>query len=181
MVDGWLEPQPVGVAGELLIGGVQVARGYLGRPGLTAERFVADPFSGVAGARLYRTGDLARWRADGHAGVPGAGRPAGQDPRHAGRAGGDRGGAGGAAGDRAGRGGAARRGGRPSGGLPGAGRAGRRRAARVALALEGVLDLEAVRSGLKRVLPEHMVPSSYVGLRRLPLTASGKLDRAGAA
>jgi amino acid adenylation domain-containing protein len=65
LLDRYRQPVPIGVTGELYVGGAGVARGYLNRPELTAERFIADPFNADAQARLYKTGDLGRWRSDG--------------------------------------------------------------------------------------------------------------------
>jgi amino acid adenylation domain-containing protein len=157
------EPQPVGVAGELLIAGIGVARGYLGRPALTAERFVPDPFSTVPGARLYRSGDRVRWREGGvldflgridfqvkmlgfriepgeiearlreHPGVRQAVVLARED-------------------------------------APGK--------KRLVAYVVGEAAVEALKAHLQARVPGYMVPGAYMRLEALPLTSNGKVDRA---
>jgi amino acid adenylation domain-containing protein len=160
VVDRELQTVPVGVAGELLTGGDGLARGYLYRPALTAERFVPDPF-GPPGARLYRTGDLVCWRADGtieflgrlddqvkirgfrvEPGEVEAAVSAHPDVRQAAVAVAD-------------------------------GAGGRRLVAYVA----GEVSADDLRAWLRQRLPEHLVPSAVVLLPELPLTLNGKVDR----
>ncbi|WP_280313945.1 non-ribosomal peptide synthetase [Nocardia wallacei] len=165
VLDRRLRPAPIGAAGDLYVAGAQLARGYLGRPGLTAQRFVADPY-GAPGARLYRTGDVARWTAAGgleYLGrsdfqvkvrgfrielgeveaalltVPGVARAA-----------------------------VAVRHGESSG----------EQLVGYAVAADGTaLDGADVRAALTERLPAHMVPATIMVLAALPLTPSGKLDR----
>ncbi len=162
ILDGDLNPVPVGVVGELYIGGAGLARGYWGRAGLTGERFVPDPFASEGGGRLYRTGDLARWRADGV--VEYVGRADDQVKIRGFRI----------------------EPGEIEARLLEA--AGVRSAVVVArdaasgrqlvgyVTGEGV-DGPALRSALSEVLPDYMVPSRIVVLDRLPLTPNGKVDR----
>jgi len=162
------EPVPVGVVGELYIGGAGVARGYLNRPELTAERFLMDPFVGDGRARMYKTGDLGRWLADGtieflgrndfqvkirgfrielgeiearlaeHTRVREAVVIATED-----------------------------------------GLGDKRLVAYYTCAegTDGGIGAEELHGYLVGMLPEHMVPAAYVRLDRLPLTLNGKLDR----
>ncbi|HEY5979692.1 MAG TPA: amino acid adenylation domain-containing protein [Microlunatus sp.] len=157
VLDGNLEPVPPGVAGELCLGGVQVADGYLDRPSLTAERFVANPFHP---GRMYRTGDLARWRPDGV--VEFLGRVDHQIKLRGFRI-------------ELGEVEAALR---ASDGVREAAAVGRD--GRLVAYVVGDDDLAptALREQLGRRLPEHLVPAVIVVLDALPLSSNGKLDRA---
>jgi len=166
VLDADLNLLPPGAVGELYLGGSGLARGYLCRPGLSAERFVADPFEG-GGARMYRSGDLARWGGDGQ--IEYLGRVDHQVKI---------------------------RGYRIELGevetqllaQPGVGQAvavaagdvdglARRLLAYVSPAAGAELDGDVVRAGLARVLPDYMVPARVLVLPALPLNAAGKVDR----
>ncbi|HVR09642.1 MAG TPA: amino acid adenylation domain-containing protein, partial [Thermoanaerobaculia bacterium] len=192
VLDREREPVPVGVAGELQVGGAGVARGYLGRPELTAERFVPDPWGRAGpGSRLYRSGDLARYLANGDLEYLGrtdhqvkvrgfrielgeieaalAEHPAVGQAAVVARRDGDPGSAAGTA--AAGAAGAA--------GGSGAGSEPRLVAYFVAAPAAGAPPgLEELRGWLRQRLPEHMLPAAFVALPALPLTAHGKIDRA---
>ena len=166
VLDERLEPTPIGVIGDLVIGGSGVARGYLDSAGLTAEKFVADPHALQPGERLYRTGDLARYRADGLIEFLGrsdhqvkirgfrieleevesvlAGHPAVRECLVIARE---------------------------------EAQGGKRLVAYVAPRVGATVSEKELRGYLRERLPDYMAPAAFVMLERMPLTASGKIDR----
>ncbi|MEK6283902.1 MAG: amino acid adenylation domain-containing protein, partial [Acidobacteriota bacterium] len=166
VLDEWLQPVPIGVVGDLYIGGECLARGYLDRPEQTAEKFIPHPFSEAGGERLYKTGDLARYlnngcldfagRSDHQLKVRGFRIEVGeiefalkqlaavkQAIVHAWE-------------DSTGQ---------------------KRLAAYVVAAPEALLSTAELRNHLREMLPEYMIPSAFILLAELPLTPSGKVDR----
>ena len=161
VLDARMQPVPIGVAGDLYLGGVQLARGYLGRDDLTTERFLADPF--LPGERIYRTGDVARWRRDGA--VEYLGRSDHQVKLRGLRI-------------ELGEIEAALR------ELPGMERVevllrqdAPGDARLVAYVPTALADAVMLRSHLATRVPDYMVPSAFVGVDHWPVTANGKLDR----
>ncbi|MCF5358692.1 amino acid adenylation domain-containing protein, partial [Pseudomonas syringae] len=166
LLDAHGQPVPIGVSGEIHIGGIGVARGYLNRPELTAERFLEDPFSTEPAARMYRSGDLGRWLADGN--IEYLGRNDDQVKL---------------------RGYRIELGEIESqlAGCPGVREAvvlarehcpGDKRLVAYLTAQEGaVLSAAQLREQLSQGLAEYMIPSAFVTLARFPLTPNGKLDR----
>ncbi len=165
VLDHCLEPRPAGVVGDLYIAGEALARGYLKRPALTAERFVADPFADSV-SRMYRTGDLARWRPDGS--IEFLGRGDQQIKLRGFRI--------------------------ELGEIEAAlksqpeiahaavivredGTTGKELVAYLVPSGKELPDLSSLRRDLSARLPDYMVPSAFVSLPVLPLTPNGKLDR----
>ncbi|MFT3756188.1 MAG: amino acid adenylation domain-containing protein [Pseudoxanthomonas sp.] len=166
ILDAFGQPTPVGVAGEIHIGGAGVARGYLDRPELTAERFLPDPFANRQGARMYRSGDLGRWLPDGNieylgrndfqVKIRGYRVELGEIERTLATHGSVE----------------------QAVALVRTDRPGNARLVAYVVPKPGAqVDAAALQAHLRPILPDYMVPQHFVALQAIPLTGNGKVDR----